>query len=37
MIERNPFDKSELGRIRSDVAQTKVVAEKDWLLKMLNE
>ena len=35
LLELNPFDPGDKARLREEVAMAKVVAEKDWLLRML--
>lgn len=35
LLELNPFDPGDKARLREEVAMAKAVAEKDWLLRML--
>jgi hypothetical protein len=35
LLDTNPFDKSEKAALREEIEQTKVLAERGWLLDQL--
>ena len=35
LVESNPYDRTEQEKLRQEIEQTKVVAEKGWLLDLI--